>query len=232
MCGGGEEGGWNGCLPSEGTQLLLWVSAVSSAHTVPPLPSIPPSQLVTRLGLNFVHSPSPSHTLPPHFTPPPSPPSQLVSRLGFKLVRYAVLLVVPLLRRMSDACEGVRRHATTCFGALVALLPLAQGMASPPGLDSEQLEGVARDSVFLMQLLDSKQAEDFALPEQVGGRGGGRWEGGGHQGGRRGTAGEGRREEGGRQGLRKGKAQVEAKGGGPTHSGQNQIPTLSVATTP
>ena len=93
---------------------------------------------------------------------------QLVSRLGFQLVRYAVLLVVPLLGRMSDTCEGVRRHATTCFGSLVALLPLAQGMPGmPPGLDSEQLAGVTRDSAFLMQLLDNKQAEDFKLPEQV-----------------------------------------------------------------
>ncbi|GAX73980.1 hypothetical protein CEUSTIGMA_g1430.t1 [Chlamydomonas eustigma] len=91
--------------------------------------------------------------------------AMLVSSLGFQIVAYVVLLVVPLLKRMSDTSEGVRKQATLCFGALVALLPLAQGLPSPPGLDSEQLEEVARDSNFLLQLLDSKQADDFRLPE-------------------------------------------------------------------
>jgi TATA-binding protein-associated factor len=52
--------------------------------------------------------------------------ARLVAQLGHKLVAYTVLLVVPLLGRMSDPLPAVRGPATTCFGALVALLPLAQ----------------------------------------------------------------------------------------------------------
>lgn len=52
--------------------------------------------------------------------------SQLVSRLDLKLVPYTVLLIVPLLKRMSDPVKVVRDRASACFGSLVALLPLAQ----------------------------------------------------------------------------------------------------------
>ncbi|KAG1666532.1 hypothetical protein FOA52_014429 [Chlamydomonas sp. UWO 241] len=93
--------------------------------------------------------------------------AQLVAALGFQLVRYTVLLVVPLLRRMADAVEGVRRQATRCFGALVALLPLAQGQPPPDGLDAAQVASMTQDSTFLLQLLDNKTVEDFALPQQL-----------------------------------------------------------------
>ncbi len=41
-------------------------------------------------------------------------------------VRPAVLLLVPLLRRLSDPDPGVRAAAAGCFGGLMSLLPLAQ----------------------------------------------------------------------------------------------------------
>lgn len=78
--------------------------------------------------------------------------SRMVSILGPKLVPYAVLLVVPLLRRMSDVVPEIRQRAATCFGSLVALLPLSQGVPTPPGLDAEQLQGAANDSQFLLQV--------------------------------------------------------------------------------
>ncbi len=52
--------------------------------------------------------------------------ARLVARLGARLVAYTVLLVVPLLGRMSDPLPAVRAPASACFGQLVALLPLAQ----------------------------------------------------------------------------------------------------------
>ncbi|KAJ9524538.1 hypothetical protein QJQ45_024108, partial [Haematococcus lacustris] len=91
----------------------------------------------------------------------------LVVQLGVRLVPYAVLLVVPLLKCMSDALPGVRQQASACFGSLVAILPLAQGHAPAPGLDEQQLATVARDSTFLMQLLDNKHADDYSLPMPV-----------------------------------------------------------------
>ncbi|PNH08544.1 TATA-binding protein-associated factor [Tetrabaena socialis] len=52
--------------------------------------------------------------------------SGLCCELGPALVPYAVLLLVPLLRRMSDPAEEVRAAAAGCFGSLMTLLPLAQ----------------------------------------------------------------------------------------------------------
>eukprot|EP00798_Chlamydomonas_sp_ICE-L_P022197 gene22197-29257_t len=69
---------------------------------------------------------------------------QLVSQLGSKLVAYAVLLVVPLLKRMSDSS--------------------APGLPNPPGLDGEQEATVLRDTAFLLQLLDNRCVEDYVLP--------------------------------------------------------------------
>ncbi|MEW5318821.1 MAG: hypothetical protein WDW38_010008 [Sanguina aurantia] len=93
--------------------------------------------------------------------------AQLTEVLGSQLVGCVVLLVVPLLQRMSDSHPGVKQVAASCFGKLVALLPLAQGQPSLPGLDTEQLAKVSQDSVFLLQLLDNKKAEDYVLPLQL-----------------------------------------------------------------
>ncbi|MEW5306068.1 MAG: hypothetical protein WDW36_008565 [Sanguina aurantia] len=93
--------------------------------------------------------------------------AQLTEVLGSQLVGCVVLLVVPLLQRMSDSHPGVKQVAASCFGSLVALLPLAQGQPSLPGLDTEQLAKVSQDSVFLLQLLDNKKAEDYVLPLQL-----------------------------------------------------------------
>ncbi|CAJ1978258.1 unnamed protein product [Sphenostylis stenocarpa] len=88
--------------------------------------------------------------------------SFLVQGLGVELVPYAPLLVVPLLRCMSDCDQSVRQSVTHSFAALVPLLPLARGLPQPMGLG----EGVSRnaeDLQFLEQLLDNSHIEDFKL---------------------------------------------------------------------
>ena len=50
----------------------------------------------------------------------------LVQQLGTSLVPYLLLLVVPLMGRMSDPHPTVRQLATATFAPVVALLPLAQ----------------------------------------------------------------------------------------------------------
>ncbi|KAL0330080.1 UNVERIFIED_CONTAM: TATA-binding protein-associated factor BTAF1 [Sesamum radiatum] len=52
--------------------------------------------------------------------------SLLVQGLGLELFPYAPLLVVPLLRCMSDCDHSVRQSVTHSFAALVPLLPLAR----------------------------------------------------------------------------------------------------------
>lgn len=91
----------------------------------------------------------------------------LVLQLQRQLVSYAVMLVVPLLRRMSDAVPAVRRKAALCFGSLTALLPLAQGLPLPEGLDEQQRAAAQQDGEFLSQLLDNRRVEDYALPVQL-----------------------------------------------------------------
>ena len=48
----------------------------------------------------------------------------MIDRLGMGAVPYVVLLVVPVLGRMSDQCEDVRLMATYCFATLIRLMPL------------------------------------------------------------------------------------------------------------
>lgn len=88
--------------------------------------------------------------------------SFLVQGLGVDLVPYAPLLVVPLLRCMSDIDHSVRQSVTRSFAALVPLLPLARGLPSPSGLN-EGLTRNAEDAQFLEQLLDNSHIDDYKL---------------------------------------------------------------------
>ncbi|KAL5767724.1 hypothetical protein ACOSQ2_014507 [Xanthoceras sorbifolium] len=88
--------------------------------------------------------------------------SLLVQGLGVELVPYAPLLVVPLLRCMSDCDHSVRQSVTRSFASLVPLLPLARGLPPPTGL-SENLSRNAEDAQFLEQLLDNSHIDDYKL---------------------------------------------------------------------
>ncbi|KAB1223505.1 TATA-binding protein-associated factor BTAF1 [Morella rubra] len=88
--------------------------------------------------------------------------SLLVQGLGVELVSYAPLLVVPLLKCMSDSDQSVRQSVTHSFAALVPLLPLARGLPPPVGV-SEDLSRNADDARFLEQLLDSSHIDDYKL---------------------------------------------------------------------
>lgn len=90
--------------------------------------------------------------------------SALVTRLGSDLAPYCVLLLVPLMGRMSDPERTVREIATRSFAALVPLLPLARGCAPPEGLSSAQRSRSQSDGAFLEALLDNSKVEDFVLP--------------------------------------------------------------------
>lgn len=54
----------------------------------------------------------------------------LVKGLGTAIVPYLLLLVVPVMGRMSDPVPEVRQLATATFAPIVALLPLAQVTSS------------------------------------------------------------------------------------------------------
>ena len=92
--------------------------------------------------------------------------SLLVQGLGVELVTYAPLLVVPLLRCMSDCDHSVRQSVTHSFAALVPLLPLARGL-SPPADLSEDLSRSKEDSRFLEQLVDNSHIDDYKLSTEL-----------------------------------------------------------------
>ncbi|CAH9101648.1 unnamed protein product [Cuscuta epithymum] len=88
--------------------------------------------------------------------------SLLVQGLGVELVPYAPLLVVPLLRCMSDSDPSVRQSVTHSFATLVPLLPLARGISAPAGL-SDRLSRNQDDVKFLEQLVDNSHIDDYKL---------------------------------------------------------------------
>ena len=48
--------------------------------------------------------------------------------MGLEALCYVVLLVMPVLGRMSDQQEDVRLMASRCFASLVTLMPLEVGV--------------------------------------------------------------------------------------------------------
>ncbi|KRT80629.1 HEAT domain-containing protein, partial [Oryctes borbonicus] len=78
----------------------------------------------------------------------------IVEALQFDIVPYVVLLVVPLLGRMSDQNQCVRLMGTHSFATLVQLMPLDGGIPEPPGLKLSVLCAKReKEREFLSQLL-------------------------------------------------------------------------------
>lgn len=92
--------------------------------------------------------------------------SLLVQGLGVELIPYSSLLVVPILRCMSDVDYSVRQSVTHTFAALVPLLPLARGVPLPAGL-GERLSRNKEDAQFLEQLVDNSSIDDYKLSTEL-----------------------------------------------------------------
>jgi TATA-binding protein-associated factor len=87
----------------------------------------------------------------------------LVDELGMEVLPYVVLLVVPLLGRMSDQEEDVRLLATQSFASLVKLMPLEVGVPDPPGMADSLSKQRLVERRFLEQLLDPKMLDNYAM---------------------------------------------------------------------
>ncbi len=90
--------------------------------------------------------------------------SEILNGVGMEVVPYVSLIVVYVMRRMSDHSKSVRAIASKCFAQAVALMPLAHGVAIPEALSSAQKEMILKDGNFLEQLLNNDSVEDYALP--------------------------------------------------------------------
>uniref|UniRef100_A0A8C5MZY2 B-TFIID TATA-box binding protein associated factor 1 n=1 Tax=Leptobrachium leishanense TaxID=445787 RepID=A0A8C5MZY2_9ANUR len=91
----------------------------------------------------------------------------VMEQLEVGIVPYIVLLVVPVLGRMSDQTDSVRFMATQCFATLIRLMPLEAGIPDPPSMSEELIKQKARERSFLEQLLDGKKLENYRIPVPI-----------------------------------------------------------------
>ncbi|XP_052007528.1 TATA-binding protein-associated factor 172-like isoform X3 [Xyrauchen texanus] len=91
----------------------------------------------------------------------------VMEQLDVDIVPYIVLLVVPVLGRMSDPCDSVRFMATQCFATLIRLLPLEAGIPDPPSMSEDLIRQKARERHFLEQLLDGRKLDSYKIPVPI-----------------------------------------------------------------
>lgn len=89
--------------------------------------------------------------------------ANIVEHLGLGAVPYIVLLMVPVLGRMSDHDSSVRLMATHCFATLIRLMPLEAGIPDPPELKPALSARREQERRFLEQLLDSSKLEPYKI---------------------------------------------------------------------
>uniref|UniRef100_T1JHC4 SNF2 N-terminal domain-containing protein n=1 Tax=Strigamia maritima TaxID=126957 RepID=T1JHC4_STRMM len=93
--------------------------------------------------------------------------AHVIELLGLDLVPFIVLLVVPVLGRMSDPNQAVRLTATHCFASLVRLMPLENGLRDSPALPLHLIEKKQKEKQFLEQLVDIKKLENYHVPVPI-----------------------------------------------------------------
>ncbi|KAM8852198.1 TATA-binding protein-associated factor 172 [Synchiropus picturatus] len=91
----------------------------------------------------------------------------VMEQLEVGIVPYIVLLVVPVLGRMSDPSDSIRFMATQCFATLIRLLPLEAGIPDPPAMSADLIQQKARERHFLEQLLDGRKLENYNIPVPI-----------------------------------------------------------------
>ena len=89
--------------------------------------------------------------------------SCLVEQMGMNIIPFIVLLVIPVLGRMSDTNQSVRLVATQSFATLIRLMPLEGGVPNPPALSPELAEKKIQQRRFLEQLFDPKKLENYKV---------------------------------------------------------------------
>jgi TATA-binding protein-associated factor len=94
--------------------------------------------------------------------------SCIVQKLQFNIVKYVVLLIVPVLGRMSDQDYDVRLLSTNCFATLIQLMPLdGQSPDLDENLSDELKARKMKDKQFLEYLFRPKSIPDYKVPVPV-----------------------------------------------------------------
>lgn len=95
--------------------------------------------------------------------------SCIVNKMQMEIIPYVLLLIVPLLGRMSDPDKMVRLLSTHCFATLIQLMPL-DGNTSDSNralLSSELQVRKAKDREFLECLFAPRKIPEFAIPVPI-----------------------------------------------------------------
>lgn len=87
----------------------------------------------------------------------------IVNKLQFQIVPYVVLLIVPLLGRMSDPDQSVRLLSTNCFATLIQLMPLDGISPDTKELSPHLKLRKLKDKEFLEYLFAPKTIPDFKV---------------------------------------------------------------------
>jgi TATA-binding protein-associated factor len=93
--------------------------------------------------------------------------SYLLQNNEMDILCYIVLLVMPILGRMSDQDVHVRLMASQCFAKLVSLMSLESGVDSPPEMSETLAARRVEERKFLEQLLDTSKLENYKVPVPI-----------------------------------------------------------------
>lgn len=95
--------------------------------------------------------------------------SCIVNKLQFEIVPYVLLLIIPLLGRMSDHDKTVRLLSTHCFATLIQLMPLDSSCndTKPSVLSKDLQNRKTQDEEFLECLFSPKKIPNFHVPVPI-----------------------------------------------------------------
>ncbi|XP_070498926.1 TATA-binding protein-associated factor 172 [Chironomus tepperi] len=94
--------------------------------------------------------------------------TSIVNKLQFDIVPYCVLMIVPVLGRMSDQDQPVRLISTSCFATLIQLMPLDGNSPDiKENLNEELMKRKMKDREFLEYLFRPKSIPDYKVPVPI-----------------------------------------------------------------
>jgi TATA-binding protein-associated factor len=90
-----------------------------------------------------------------------------IATLELDVLPYLIFLIVPVLGRMSDQDDIVRKTMSFSFATLVKLMPLEARVPNPADMPAEMAEQRQRERVFLEQLLGGKKIDSYEMPIKI-----------------------------------------------------------------
>lgn len=90
-----------------------------------------------------------------------------IATLELEVLPYLIFLIVPILGRMSDQDDIVRKTMSFSFAALVKLMPLEARVPNPPDMPADLAEQRLRERVFLEQLIGGRKVDIYDMPIKI-----------------------------------------------------------------